>query len=145
MKIYVLGSNSFVKEMVEYKNQLCKLEHDGWIHADYEAHVRGEKLAFVESIKPGDDAEHRKKNDYFRAHYKHILESDAILVVNLKKKDVENYIGGNVLIEMGQAYVNNKKIFLFNEIPMDLSYSDEIMAMDPICLYGNLENIKKYV
>lgn len=145
MKVYVLGSNSFVNHMVESKNLLCKLGHEGRIHSDYEAHVRGEKLAFTESINPGDDAEHRRKNDYFRAHYKNILESDAILVINNEKKGKKNYIGGNVLIEMGQAFVNDKKIFLFNDIPMDLSYSDEIIAMDPICLHGDLKNIKKYI
>ena len=131
--------------MVESKSLLCDLGHEGHIHPDYEAHVKGEKLAFIESVQPGDDAEHRRKNDYFRAHYKNILESDAILVVNLEKKGMKNYIGGNVLIEMGQAYVNNKKIFLLNDIPMDLSYSDEIIAMDPICLHGDLENINEYI
>ena len=144
MKIYVLGSNSFVNHMVESKNLLCELGQEGHIHPDYESHVRGEKLAFTESINPGDDAEHRRKNDYFRAHYKNILESDAILVINNEKKGVKNYIGGNVLIEMGQAFVNDKKIFLLNDTPMNLSYSDEIIAMDPICLHGDLENIKKY-
>lgn len=44
-------------------------------------------------------------------------------------------------MEMGQAYVNNKKIFFMNGMPSGLPYMDEIEAMDPICLQGNLANI----
>lgn len=46
-------------------------------------------------------------------------------------------------MEMGMAYVNDKKIFLLNDIPKDSAYLDEIEAMDPICLHGNLNNINK--
>lgn len=44
-------------------------------------------------------------------------------------------------MEMGMAYVNKKKIFLLNDIPQDVPYLDEIIAMDPICLRGNLKSI----
>ena len=141
MKIYVLGSNSFVKEMVDCRNQLCVLGHEGWIHKDYEDHVRGAARAFIEGALPGENADFKRTHDYIRQHYQHILESDAILIVNLEKRGMKNYIGGNCLMEMGMAYVNNKKIFLLNEIPEEASYLDEIMAMDPICLRGDLANI----
>ncbi len=144
MKIYVLGSNSFVNEMVGCKNKLCELGFDGWIHQDYEDHVNGVKLAFPEKNDvPGESAEFKRAHDYIRAHYRHILQSDAILIVNLEKKGLKNYIGGNCLMEMGMAYVNDKKIFLLNDIPKDSAYLDEIEAMDPICLHGDLNNIEK--
>ncbi len=44
-------------------------------------------------------------------------------------------------MEMGQAYVNNKKIYLLNGIPEDSPYVDEILAMDPICLGSDLKKI----
>ena len=47
------------------------------------------------------------------------------------------------MIEMGQAYVNDKKIFLLYDIPKDSPFIDEIEAMDPTCLLGDLGNIKK--
>ena len=141
MKIYVLGSNHFMKEMVECKNKLCELGYDGWIHPHYEAMVRGEMPDHLERLKNNEQAILKRENDYLKVHYRHILGSDAILIVNLEKNGRKNYIGGNALIEMGQAYVNNKKIFLLWDIPAESLYVDEIEAMDPICLHGDLRNI----
>ena len=142
MKIYVLGSNSFVERMVDIKNQLCALGHEGWIHPDYEAHLRGERQAFPKVKEDhAENAEFKIAHDYIRAHYQHILASDAIIVVNEEKNGIKNYIGGNCLMEMGQAYVNNKKIFLLNGLPSNVSYLAEIKAMRPIILNGKLDNI----
>lgn len=141
MKIYVLGSTSFMKEMVDAKNRLCELGHDGWIHPHYEAFVRGEKREHLARWNNGERAALKRENDYLRQHYKHILESDAVLIVNSEKRGISNYIGGNVLMEMGQAYVNDKKIFFLHGMPAGLPYMDEIEAMDPICLQGDLTTI----
>lgn len=86
----------------------------------------------------------KREYNTLRDHYARILESDAVLFVNGVKNGIEHYIGGNVLIEMGQAYVNNKKIFFLYGMPSGLSFQDEVDAMDPTCLFGNLENIKVY-
>lgn len=145
MKIYVLGSTSFMREMVKTKDDLIALGHDGWIHPDYEAFVRGEKKDILKRAARGEHAAVKRENNYLRVHYKHICESDAVLIVNLEKNGVQNYIGGNALIEMGQAYVNNKIIFLLEYIPKDLPYVAEIECMDPICLRGDLKNISVFV
>jgi hypothetical protein len=144
MKIYVLGSNSFAVEMVACKDRLCELGFDGWIHQDYEDHVKGTRVAFPDLSKalPQENADFKRAHDYIRQHYDHILKSDAILIVNAEKKGKKNYIGGNCLMEMGMAYVNDKKIFLLNGIPKDSPYADEILAMDPVCLNGDLAAIK---
>ena len=142
MKIYVLGSTSFMHEMVQAKNDLIDLGFDGWIHADYEAFVRGEKQSILDRAKT-EHAAVKRENNYLKVHYKHILESDAILIINSEKNGIKNYIGGNVLIEMGQAYVNDKVIFLLHDMPIDLPYCAEIESMDPICLHGDLTNINK--
>lgn len=145
MKIYVLGSNTFVHQMVDYKYQLIDHGYEGWIHPDYEAFVKGEKPNAVGLGSTSENMAIKRAGDYIKSHYHHILESDAILVINANKHGQENYIGGNVLIEMGQAYVNDKKIFLLNGIPQDSAYLAEIETMDPICLNGDLKNIQKYV
>jgi hypothetical protein len=145
MKVYVLGSSHFMKEMVASKDRLRELGYDGWIHPDYEAFVRGEKQEILQRAFNGEHAAIKRENNYLKVHYQHILESDAILFVNAEKKGRKNYIGGNVLIEMGQAYVNNKKMFLLYDLPLDSAYIEEIESMDPICLKGDLKNIKKYL
>ena len=141
MKIYVLGSTAFIHDMVKAKNNLISLGYDGWIHPHYEAFVRGEKKDHLARWESGERAALKRENDYLRQHYKHILESDAVLIVNGEKRGIQNYIGGNVLIEMGQAHVNDKKIFFLNGMPAGLPYMDEIESMDPICLQGDLQNI----
>lgn len=145
MKIYVLGSNAFMNEMVRAKDDLISLGLDGWIHPDYEAYVRGQKQVVGEDASAGEKAEVKRANDYLRVHYQHILQSDAVLFINHEKNGIQNYIGGNVLIEMGQAFVNNKKIFILNEIPTQVPYTAEITCMDPICLHGDLTQIKNFI
>lgn len=128
MKIYVLGSTTFVGEMVAMVDRLKEVGHDGWIHPH---------LARIEN---GEHANIKIEHDYIRQHYKHILASNAVLVVNSKKNGIKGYIGGNVLIELGQAYVNDKKIFLLNQIP-EMPYTEEILALQPIILDGDLSKI----
>jgi hypothetical protein len=128
--------------MVDCKDRLCDLGHEGCIHPDYEAHVKNEKIQVMNTLSAGEHARWKIQNDYIRQHYKHILESNAVLVVNLEKRGIKNYIGGNVLMEMGMAYVNDKKVFLLNDIPAEeIPYLDEIIALSPICLNGRLEDI----
>jgi len=141
-KIYVLGSNYFKEEMVKCSEELRRLGYDGWIHPDYEAFVRGEKQDIVNRCLNGEHASVKRDNNYLKTHYKHILESDAVLIVNAEKNGIKNYIGGNVLIEMGQAYVNDKKIFFLYGMPEESSYLDEIQCMDPVCLNGDLAKIE---
>lgn len=141
MKIYVLGSNSFVKEMVASVDKIKKAGHEGWIHPHYIDYVTQKDHPHLERLKNGEDSKIKIENDYIRQHYKHIIESDAIFIVNLEKNGIKNYIGGNVLLEMGQAYVNDKKIYLMNPIP-DMPYKDELIALQPIVIDGDFSKIK---
>lgn len=86
----------------------------------------------------------RNKIEYglIRDYYNQIKDSDAILVINVERKNIKGYIGGNSFLEMGFAFVLNKPIYLLNKIP-EMSYRDEIEAMNPIILNGNLSKINK--
>lgn len=57
--------------------------------------------------------------------------------MNISKNGIENYIGGNTLMELGFAHVMNKKIYLLNPIP-EMSYTDEIIAVQPAIINGDL-------
>lgn len=143
MKVYVLGSTTFQREMVKATNDLKSLKVDAWVHPDYVKYVQG-KHPDLRRHERGERSQIKIDNNYFKVHYQNILKSDAILIINLTKNSIDNYIGGNALIEMGQAYVNDKLIFLYNNIPSELSYTDEVIAMQPICLDGDLTKIKSY-
>ena len=67
--------------------------------------------------------------------------ADAVLVLNLDKNGVKNYIGGNTLMEIGFAHVLNQKIFLWNPIPNIDYYKTEIEAMRPIVIDGEFSKI----
>ena len=85
MKIYVLGSTAFMRSMVKARDDLKKIGLDGWIHKDYDLLVRGELPAQQEQYDSGERAAIKKHRGYLRVHYKHILESDAVLIVNEAK------------------------------------------------------------
>lgn len=133
MKLAICGSMNFAKDMLEIKNNLEKSGNFVIVPANVEKYADGtidienkwEKIEF----------------DLIRSYFDKIKSCDAILVINKDKNNILNYIGGNSLIEIAFAYVLNKKIFLLNPIPK-INYSDEIEAMQPIILNGDLSKIK---
>ena len=132
MKIAICSSMAFAKDMISVRNQLQALGHKVIIQDDVEQHASGE-------IK-GEDKWRKLQIDPLKTYYNEIKKSDAIIVINKDKNNIKNYIGGNTLIEMAFAYVLNKKIFLLNPVPK-ISYSDEIEAMKPIIINGNLKKV----
>ena len=141
MKITICGSNAFKDEMIDYKNKLIAMGHEGIIHPDYEAFARGEKQDVWQKIQT-NHGKAKREEGYIKWYYNAIVNSDAILVLNFDKKGIKNYIGGNTLMEIGFAHVNNKKIFLLNPTPQKVSYVDEIKAMVDKILDGDLNRIK---
>lgn len=126
--------------MVAAVDQLKAAGHDGWIHPRYVDYVTKKDEIDLKRIENGEHVQVKIENDYMRQHYNNILASDAIFVVNLEKNGIKNYIGGNVLVELGQAYVNDKKIFLLNPIP-DMPYTEEILAFSPVVINGDFSKI----
>jgi len=145
MKIVICASISFTHKIKEVSDELKKLGHKVEIPFYSEKILGGElSLEEYERIKQKNgDLELRKKakEDLIKKYFKLIKDADAILVLNLDKNGIKNYIGGNTFLEMGFAYVLGKKIFLFNEIP-DVPYKDEIKAMNPIVIHGDISKIK---
>lgn len=144
MKITICASIAFAIEIKEISEKLEKLGHVVEIPMTAKKIIEGE-LSMEdfqkEKIKNGDGAFRKVKFNVIKKHFKMISESDAILVVNCNKKGIENYIGGNTLMEIGFAHVLDKKTFLLNPIP-EINYKDEIVAMQPIILNGDLTKIK---
>lgn len=70
-----------------------------------------------------------------------IKNVDALLVLNFDKENKKNYIGGATFLEMYNSFLENKKIYLFNDIPQGDLY-DEIHGFEPTIISGNLDLIK---
>ena len=95
----------------------------------------------ISEIIDKESVAHKIEHDLIKEHFEKIKDGDAILVINVEKDGIANYIGGNTFLEMGFAHVLGKKIFLLNPYP-NARYKDELIAMQPIILNGNLELIK---
>lgn len=70
-----------------------------------------------------------------------ISGNDAMLVINVEKNGVPNYIGGATFLEMYEAFKMSKKIFIYNPIPDGILH-DEIMGMGPEIILGDLQMIQ---
>jgi hypothetical protein len=69
-------------------------------------------------------------------------QADALLVINIKRHGIDNYIGGNTLFELAAGYFSDKKIFLLNPIPKIEYYKSELEAVNPIILNHDFSKIK---
>jgi len=76
-----------------------------------------------EKQKNGDGALRKIQGDLIKCYYEIIKNSDAVLVINMNKNGIENYIDGNTLIEMAFAHMLDRKIFLLNSVFCDTFFN----------------------
>ena len=141
MKITICGSIKFADKLVETYKELEKLGHEPVMHKDMFKVADGTAAELKEIGNGVEHHEIKRKYGYIKWWYNSIKNSDAILVCNFDKNGIKNYIGGNTLIEIGFAHVNDKKVFLLNSMPENLQYIDEIKAMADVALNGDLNKI----
>ena len=144
MKITICAGISSTPKIKEIGDRLMALGYETKIPFTSRRIIDGE-LSMAEYLcekeKHGDKKFRNCSGmDFIKSCYELIKKSDAILVLNIDKNGIKNYIGGNVLIEIGFAYVLNKKIYFYNDIPQ-LPYADELIAMKPIVITGDLRKI----
>ena len=122
MRVCVCCSLSFTDRVKGIAKELEKLGHE----------VLLPNGVMVDAIhKPDFDpvaAKHDNGYDAIREHFKKIKDSDAVLVCNYAKNDVENYIGANTFLVMGFAYYIGKPIFTVNPLPNYKYTNDEILS-----------------
>lgn len=137
MKITICGSMSFAKEMLYCKELLEKCGHSCLMPFETERWATGGV------ILEDDSSIIRRKiaHDLIRKHFEKIDRSDAILVLNFSKNGTEDYIGANTFLEMGVAFRRGIPIFLCYPIPDNPYIWDEVVAMQPIVLFGDFSRI----
>jgi hypothetical protein len=138
MKIFIISSASFYNKIEPIKKELENKGYTLYLPNTYEFPDL-EKEAWQKGYK-----EHVKlEKQLFKQSEEKIKDSDAVLCINYKKHGIENYIGGATFIEIYEAFKNNKKIFLFHDIPKGMLY-DELAGFDPIILNEDLSMIDNY-
>lgn len=125
MKITIVGNMSFLEKFKEAKEILEKEDHKV---------IVPEKDPMPDPIPPSAK---RRAMERFNENLK---KSDAILVMNYTKGDKENHIGANSLMEIGMAFILNRKIFVLNPFPEFCK--DELEAIEVQILNGDLNKIK---
>ena len=135
MKIIICGSISVADEITAVQKELEKMGHEVEI-------PEGVKHAELRQIdKPLKEmAEVKIKYDLIRGYYEKMKNYEVVLVVNPEKKNIPGYIGGNTLIEMAFAHILNKRLYCLYPVP-NLSYTSEILAMQPKILNGDLNTV----
>lgn len=136
MRIGVVGSMQYTEKMIELKDKLIKLGHDGFLTSLASPFV-GKSEEEKEKLKIWQ----KHNQDAIREFWRIMQGAHGILVANYDKHGIRHYIGGNTFLEMGFAHVLDQKIFLLNPIPDMPHYRTEIEAMRPIVLHGNLTKI----
>ena len=91
--------------------------------------------------KIGLEAHIRWKGEMLFSQKIKVRSVDALLVLNFDKGAEKNYLGGSTFLEMYEAWMHNKKIFLYNQIPENI-LKDEIVGFNPTILNKDLNKIK---
>ncbi len=137
MKIVVCGSMTASREMVEVKKKLMELGCEV-VLPDFTEEYAG---MATEAEMHAESVSNKVEHDLIRGYYEKIKLCDAILVVNIERKGVAGYIGGNSFLEMGFAFVLDKPIYLLYDMP-EMGYRDEIEAMRPVVLNNDFSKIE---
>lgn len=137
MKIIICGSMSAHQKMSEVQKYLTALGHA----------VKMPNLDFIDQQIDNEgnsieNAQIKIENNFIKIWFESIRESDAVLAINEDKKGIKGYIGPNTFLEIGFGYALGKKVYILNNYSKELPYQDEINAMQPIILNGNLNGIK---
>lgn len=137
MKLFLICSKDFYDRIPKIKEELEKAGHEITLPNSYEDPFQEER------IKRTSPEEHKKwKGDQIRLQERKVKENEGVLVLNLDKRGISNYIGGSTFLEIYEAWKANKYIFMYHKIPKGM-LEDELLAFDPIILNRDLTKINR--
>ena len=94
-----------------------------------------------EAVVPREFLVEMNKRDHAMLHFNEIAneKTDAVLIINENKGEVENYIGPNSFAEVAMGFYFGKKVYLKNDIY--IPYQDELIGWGVIPLKGKIDKI----
>jgi hypothetical protein len=132
MRIVLCGSMSAMPTMEQLQDELATDGIDALVprpDSHYATHLTSAVAAQV-----------KRKASY--EHIRKIKDSKTrgILVVNIDREGVRDYIGPNSFAEIVIAFAEGREIYLFQGMPS--IYREELIAWGAQCLYGDLKALK---
>lgn len=140
MRIFIICSKAFYNEIEPIKSKLEEMGHEIELpntYYDKDSNTNAEDEAW----KLGKAAHAEFKARMFKMSAERVGKMDAVLALNFDKNGKKNYIGGATFLELYEAFMQGKKIFLYNDVPEGMLY-DEISGFNPVILNGDLELVK---
>lgn len=114
-KVVICSSLSFWDDIVLYKE---KLEKDGYSVIKHPEKLTGD---FLPAYK-----------EAFTNHYKKIVETDVLFILNNNKNSIDGYIGPAVFAEiafavgLNRSHGKNIKVYCLNKFSENLPYYEEL-------------------
>lgn len=138
-KLLIHASLDFVDEMISAKNYVVNnLEYIDVILPEL---TRYQHIRDID----GDDVTFTKiKNRLTIENMRNVELCDALLILNYSHRSIKNYVGGNSFIEMSIAFYLKKPIYLLNDIPENMPYTEEIKSFYPRVVHS-LEQLKIFI
>lgn len=136
MKIFIISSAAFYDKIKSIKDYLESKGFELLMPNTYDS-----PNLTKEAWNEWYEAHAKLVQKLFKMSEEKIKSVDAVLCINFEKNNIENYIGGATFIEIYEAFKNNKKIYLYHDIPKGMLF-DEIASFEPIVINENLDLIK---
>lgn len=143
-QILIVCSTSFYNKIEDIKNKMEQMSYIVKMPNCYDEPVTND-----DNKKMTEEEYYKFFKDMYEESRDKISSIDAILVLNFDKNKngiiYKNYIGASTFLEMYEAFMQKKKIFIYNNLPDNSNMlSDEIKGFNPIILEGNLDKLKEY-
>jgi hypothetical protein len=137
--ITICSSSSFYKQANELQDKLVALGYEVLV-PNMATEMRRENNYERKFFQPWltDKNAYDVKAKLIHGHFDKVAKADAVLILNGEKHGVKNYIGGNVLMEMGLAFHLGIPIYIFYNVPEESSFMEEIRGMMPVLLNGDI-------
>ena len=97
--------------------------------------------AEAEWYAKGEEEHAKMKGEMFRRSRNRIKSMDAVLTLNFEKNGNKNYVGGSTFLELYEAFMEEKQIYLWNDVPEGILF-DEIKGFAPKVINGDLDLVK---
>jgi hypothetical protein len=133
MKIFLICSKAFYPQLATIQATLQAAGHEIVLPSSYD-----NPTSEVEAREKGEHSTF--KQQMFLASHTIIGEMDAVLALNFDKNGQKNYIGGSTFLELYEAFMQGKKIFLYHDIPEGMLF-DEISGFSPVVINEDLSKI----